>query len=841
MPQALPPPPPKLQFDDGVRTAAIGSHVNDTDTATSEAFPENPRLQYLQQPQSAATTDATSNNVYEYYEIERLVTEIRHIVTAVICSSPAQQQQVRVAIQLPDELLMDAMEICHEFERAFHHHDNNVHHEYQVYVLGDTTYAPCCPDRIASEHLQSHILIHYGHACFSNIHHPHDPTQSHHHHTGIPPPSSQPPQPPQYPIVLYSFGKQMISVPQCAQDVRQELYHQRTTIGQYPQNILLLYEVQYAHAMKDLRKMLQTSPVPPPTTTTTTTTDHDHSSQLELFIKMGRIPQLNDVVNETPLSTLSSSSSSSFQPPTSANRNTIVDEQHHCCRNDVATTAQSQKETLRSCCHDGSLSKVGDNHDDHLNNSEIPLTSTETVMSTTTSPHLESDTTNPSNGTRSTTTMMNEINQQYHHIMVGGLELPHPFSSSHNLNHTDDDDWVCQNHEGTGSFDKTEDTISYIILYIGDVTSRPFLNIVLRFLSSSNVTCIDCYNNNDNNMEPLQKYHLSSIWAWTPTTASLTDHETKTERPSRGRLCTDILQKSNVFHKILQRRYYLIQKAKHCTTFGIIVAHMTPNIQSFVQSIKQYLDQQHNNDRTISHYTFVVGKINPTKLANFPEIDCFILVACPEHALLQNERELYPIPIITPYELLVAFSSGNYNKNSNIEWGDTPYSTHPNDYWALSSAVTDLSLTDHGIVNHDGDIDDNDDDAPYFSLVTGQYETRTKSVVAEASTASIENAVVSSKEDAKTGNGITTLSTRFDGTIVQYGTGKRTSAAADFLKHREYQGLVMMTPYEGQQRDQGNGDNIDDNKADDITENTIGNVQPAVLGRTGIASNYGNR
>ena len=38
-----------------------------------------------------------------------------------------------------------------------------------------------------------------------------------------------------------------------------------------------------------------------------------------------------------------------------------------------------------------------------------------------------------------------------------------------------------------------------------------------------------------------------------------------------------------------------------------------------------------------SCYTFVVGKINPAKLSNFAEIECFVMVACPEHSLLQME------------------------------------------------------------------------------------------------------------------------------------------------------------------------------------------------------------
>lgn len=51
-------------------------------------------------------------------------------------------------------------------------------------------------------------------------------------------------------------------------------------------------------------------------------------------------------------------------------------------------------------------------------------------------------------------------------------------------------------------------------------------------------------------------------------------------------------------------------------------------------------------------YTFVVGKLNPNKLANFPEIDCFVTVACPENSLV-DAKDFYR-PVITPFEFEVA-------------------------------------------------------------------------------------------------------------------------------------------------------------------------------------------
>ena len=71
-------------------------------------------------------------------------------------------------------------------------------------------------------------------------------------------------------------------------------------------------------------------------------------------------------------------------------------------------------------------------------------------------------------------------------------------------------------------------------------------------------------------------------------------------------------------------------------------------------------------------YTITVGKLNPAKLGNFLEIECFVLVACPENSLIEAKVRIAPSqsliiltrarlvtqdflrPIITPYELEIA-------------------------------------------------------------------------------------------------------------------------------------------------------------------------------------------
>lgn len=61
-------------------------------------------------------------------------------------------------------------------------------------------------------------------------------------------------------------------------------------------------------------------------------------------------------------------------------------------------------------------------------------------------------------------------------------------------------------------------------------------------------------------------------------------------------------------------------------------------------------------------YTIVVGKLNTAKLANFMEVDIFVLVGCPENTLVDSTQ--YYKPIITPYEMELACNTQRYWYNT---------------------------------------------------------------------------------------------------------------------------------------------------------------------------------
>ena len=293
-------------------------------------------------------------------------------------------------------------------------------------------------------------------------------------------------------------------------------------------------------------------------------------------------------------------------------------------------------------------------------------------------------------------------------LVVGGLELPDAIAS-----------W--------------EDLTDYTLIFIGECEStskRQYVNIMLHFLSQST---------------PPRAY-----WTYSP----------------KANLLSTSVPIS--LQKTLNRRFFLTQKARDANVFGILVSNLSQ--QHLVDVVKTLKARIHDAGK--SSYSFAVGKINPAKLANFAEIECFVLVACREHSLLDDERE-YPVPVITPLELEVALGT--------LEWGAQAYSLDCQDVLRMGTGTGSPSKRCLGLDNGE------EDDAPYFSLVTGKYAQRASA--SEPQDLDLEH-----------------LPGR--GQVTAY-----KSEAAKFLKQREYQGLQ--------------------------TQAGETEVKAAMVGQQGIASDYG--
>ena len=103
-------------------------------------------------------------------------------------------------------------------------------------------------------------------------------------------------------------------------------------------------------------------------------------------------------------------------------------------------------------------------------------------------------------------------------------------------------------------------------------------------------------------------------------------------------------------NKKLMKRYYLVERTKDANIVGIVVA--TLGVSDYISSINRLKEIIRLAGK--KSYTFVMGKLNVAKLANFMEVDIYVIVACPENSLLDNS-EFYR-PVITPYELEIALN-----------------------------------------------------------------------------------------------------------------------------------------------------------------------------------------
>jgi len=171
-------------------------------------------------------------------------------------------------------------------------------------------------------------------------------------------------------------------------------------------------------------------------------------------------------------------------------------------------------------------------------------------------------------------------------------------------------------------------------------------------------------------------------------------------------------------NKYLMKRFYLIEKAKDAQIVGIVMGTLgVARYNEMVTKLKKTL-----KDSGKRFYSFVVGKINPAKLANFMEIDIFVLVACPENSLIDS-KEFYK-PIITPYELEIACLKGR-------EWtGD--YLTDFRDLLPGSQHFVDYN-------------EENSEDEPEYSLITGKLRTNnndSESICTDLATRNESNSLV---------------------------------------------------------------------------------------------------
>ncbi|CAO3652063.1 unnamed protein product [Cunninghamella echinulata] len=207
-------------------------------------------------------------------------------------------------------------------------------------------------------------------------------------------------------------------------------------------------------------------------------------------------------------------------------------------------------------------------------------------------------------------------------------------------------------------------------------------------------------------------------------------------------------------NKMLMKRYFMVQKAKDANTIGIVVGTLgVASYMNIIEHLKRII--------TLSGrkwYLFVMGKLNVAKMANFMEIDCYVLVACPENSLIDS-KEFYR-PIVTPFELEIALVKSQ-------EWTGKYILD-------FSKLLPQLREDDF---EYDEEIDQgSSDEEGHFSLITGQYVSGPFQKIKTKKDPNTESLI----------SNLTDLTLRNQETSI---TQLMNSTAGEYLRSRSYRGL----------------------------------------------------
>ncbi|KAI9789497.1 MAG: Diphthamide biosynthesis protein 2 [Piccolia ochrophora] len=230
----------------------------------------------------------------------------------------------------------------------------------------------------------------------------------------------------------------------------------------------------------------------------------------------------------------------------------------------------------------------------------------------------------------------------------------------------------------------------------------------------------------------------------------------------------------------LRRRYALITSVSTVSIFGILINTL---------SVKNYLHVVEHVRKMIAaagrkSYTFVVGKLNAAKVANFAEVGGWVVIGCWESSLIDS-KDFYK-PILTPFELELAL-----RRDSERVWTGE-WTSDFNE--VLQKGGLSLESTEEGAdAARDADFDsDPESAAPDFDLRTGRYvaDSRVMNTLARGSgtrPTSHHNSLVKKEGDVAV-------------------IGGHVSPAVEFLRSkRTWQGLGsdFSVPDEGPQSTQG--------------------------------------
>ncbi|KAJ6437381.1 diphthamide biosynthesis protein 2 [Purpureocillium lavendulum] len=114
---------------------------------------------------------------------------------------------------------------------------------------------------------------------------------------------------------------------------------------------------------------------------------------------------------------------------------------------------------------------------------------------------------------------------------------------------------------------------------------------------------------------------------------------------------------------LLRRRFARVLSLASAGVVGILVN--TLSVSNYLSSVDVLREKIARAGK--KSYTVVVGKLNPAKLANFAEIEGWVVIGCWESGLVEEDAG-YWRPVITPFEMEVALMSEEERTWSGEWW-----------------------------------------------------------------------------------------------------------------------------------------------------------------------------
>lgn len=109
---------------------------------------------------------ATSTHEFSLDDAFDIVRTAEHVLR--VASERADKSGIfRVALQFPDDLLADATAVVTALRRAIDARKQESDFQFDLFVLGDTSYGSCCVDELAASHGSASMIVHYGRSCLS--------------------------------------------------------------------------------------------------------------------------------------------------------------------------------------------------------------------------------------------------------------------------------------------------------------------------------------------------------------------------------------------------------------------------------------------------------------------------------------------------------------------------------------------------------------------------------------------------------------------------------------------------------------------------------------------------